>query len=53
MCVGVGEADWAFKTNFDVSQSSFNEPNVDLVFEGLDTYASVTLVSFSRLDRPV
>ena len=40
---GVGEADWLFKTSFDYRQGDAS--NVDLVFEGLDTYCDITLVS--------
>ncbi|KAG8949951.1 hypothetical protein FRC00_007912, partial [Tulasnella sp. 408] len=39
----LGEAAWAFKTTFDVTQKELTEPNVDLVFEGLDTNAVVEL----------
>lgn len=42
--LGVGEAEWAFKTTFDTTQDDLAYSNVDLVFEGLDTFASVTLV---------
>ena len=41
---GIGEADWEFKTTFDVSEDELNAPLADLVFEGLDTFATVTLV---------
>lgn len=41
---GVGEAEWAFKTSFDVAQGELSYPNVDLVFGGLDTFAAVALV---------
>lgn len=39
----VGEADWRFKTTFDVSAEQLAQPNVDLVFEGLDTFCRVEL----------
>lgn len=42
--VGIGEADWEFSTTFDVSDDEYNAPNVDLVFDGLDTFATVSLV---------
>jgi hypothetical protein len=42
---GVGEADWAFKTAFVLDRLAIGAPNTDLVFEGLDTYATVLLVS--------
>ncbi|KAJ7937095.1 glycoside hydrolase family 2 protein [Mycena leptocephala] len=38
----VGEARWAFKTQFSVTDE-LNSSNADLVFEGLDTFASVLL----------
>ncbi|KAN0097394.1 glycoside hydrolase family 2 protein [Tylopilus felleus] len=39
----IGETDWAFKNTFIVSEKDLTAANVDLVFEGLDTFASVTL----------
>ncbi|KAF8165386.1 glycoside hydrolase family 2 protein [Crassisporium funariophilum] len=39
----VGEAEWAFKTTFEVTESELKAGNVDLVFDGLDTFASVKL----------
>ncbi|KAL9712669.1 hypothetical protein Ac2012v2_003906 [Leucoagaricus gongylophorus] len=39
----VGEADWEFKTTFPVTQSDLSASHADLVFEGLDTFASVVL----------
>lgn len=42
--VGVGESSWSFKTEFDVSDNELQLENIDLVFEGLDTFASVKLV---------
>ena len=44
-CSGIGEADWAFKTSFEVSDREHSASNVDLVFEGLDTFSVVSLVS--------
>ena len=44
MCVGIGEAQWSFKTEFDVTEDELAAPNADLVFDGLDTFASVILV---------
>ena len=41
---GVGEADWAFKTSFEIEEHVFSGKHADLVLEGLDTYAIVTLV---------
>ena len=44
MCVGIGEAQWSFKTEFDVTEDELAAANADLVFDGLDTFASVILV---------
>jgi beta-mannosidase len=41
---GVGETEWAFKNTFDVKTEELSAPNVDLIFDGLDTFASVKLV---------
>lgn len=45
---GVGEKDWAFKTTFEVTEAELASPNVDLLFEGLDTFATVKLVSENK-----
>lgn len=42
--LGVGEKEWAFKTTFVASNDDLKAPNADLVFDGLDTFATVTLV---------
>ncbi|KAH9938328.1 glycoside hydrolase family 2 protein [Fomitopsis serialis] len=39
---GIGEVPWAFKTKFTASHTEVSAPNVDLVFDGLDTFATVT-----------
>ena len=41
---GIGEADWEFSTTFDASGDELNAREADLVFDGLDTFATVTLV---------
>ena len=51
--LGIGEAEWAFRTTFDVGQDEISAPNVDLVFDGIDTFASVELVSWHSLDEGV
>ena len=45
MFPGIGEADWAFKTIFEVSEQELSAPNTDIVFDGLDTFGVVSLVS--------
>ncbi len=44
---GVGEAEWMFKTTFCTTEDEMRAPFVDLVFEGLDTFAKVELVGIS------
>ena len=39
----VGETDWRFQSEFDVPAQMLNQQVVNLVFEGLDTYARVWL----------
>ncbi|KAL1739887.1 galactose-binding domain-like protein, partial [Schizophyllum fasciatum] len=39
----IGESQWAFKSNFTVSQDELSTSNVDLVFDGLDTFVKVSL----------
>lgn len=41
----VGEADWIFKTTFSTTAAELALPFHDLVFEGLDTFCRVELVS--------
>jgi len=49
---GVGEANWEFKTSFPVTHSDLSVSQADLVFEGLDTFASVVLVRISLRISP-
>lgn len=42
--VGVGEATWQFKTTFQISEDELKKTNADLLFEGLDTFATIALV---------
>jgi beta-mannosidase len=46
----VGKTDWEYETTFAVGADVLARRNVELVFEGLDTYASVTLNGVSVLD---
>ena len=39
----VGLADWEYQTTFQVDTSALTHEHIDLVFEGLDTYADVYL----------
>ena len=51
--LGVGEKEWAFKTTFTASDDDLKAPNADLVFDGLDTFATVTLVRPDAQDHLV
>lgn len=39
----IGEKNWIYETTFNVSTDILKKDSVELVFEGLDTYAMVTL----------
>ncbi|KAG7097005.1 hypothetical protein E1B28_004399 [Marasmius oreades] len=39
----IGESQWTFKTSFKLSDGELAAPHIDLVFEGLDTFASIIL----------
>ena len=39
----IDKANWEYKTVFSVDANTFNKKNIDLVFDGLDTYADVYL----------
>jgi len=39
----IGKTDWEYQTTFNVAPGILARENIDLVFEGLDTYASVFL----------
>lgn len=43
--IGIGEAEWAFKTDIAVTDEELAASAADLVFDGLDTFATVSLVS--------
>lgn len=40
----VGESDWRFKTVFEITEEQSKQDNVDVVFEGLDTFCHVEIV---------
>ena len=39
----IDKADWEYKTLFNVDANTFSKKNIELVFDGLDTYAGVFL----------
>jgi beta-mannosidase len=39
----IGQEDWEYQTSFDVSSSTLARKHIELVFQGLDTYATVFL----------
>ncbi|HEX6046313.1 MAG TPA: glycoside hydrolase family 2 protein [Pyrinomonadaceae bacterium] len=39
----IGKTDWEYRTTFNVTAQTMQRQNVELVFEGLDTYANVFL----------
>ena len=39
----IGETDWQYKTVFDIPEDEFSAKNIELIFDGLDTYADVYL----------
>ncbi|KAJ3741170.1 glycoside hydrolase family 2 protein [Lentinula detonsa] len=39
----IGESDWIFKQVFILSEEDLKSANIDLVFDGLDTFASIAL----------
>ena len=39
----IDKADWEYKTVFNVDAQTFEKKNIELVFDGLDTYAAVYL----------
>jgi beta-mannosidase len=46
----IGKTDWEYQTNFNVTPELLKHDQIDLVFEGLDTYASVFLNDSSVLN---
>jgi beta-mannosidase len=45
----IGKTDWEYRTTFSVSPQTMQRQNVELVFQGLDTYAQVFLNEQSLL----
>lgn len=39
----IEEKDWEYKTTFSLDEKTFSKNNIEIVFEGLDTYANVYL----------
>ncbi|MBG8553451.1 beta-mannosidase [Hymenobacter guriensis] len=39
----IGKVDWEYETTFTITPETLQQANVELVFQGLDTYADVTL----------
>lgn len=39
----IGESDWEYRTTFSVDAATLAHDHIDLVFDGLDTFADVTL----------
>jgi len=39
----IGKTDWDYQSKFNLPDSVFNRKNIELVFDGLDTYAEVYL----------
>ncbi len=39
----IGKVDWDYQSTFNVPDSVFSKKNIELIFEGLDTYADVYL----------
>lgn len=39
----IGNKKWIYTTNFNLSESEFSKNNIEMVFNGLDTYAEVKL----------
>jgi beta-mannosidase len=46
----IGKTDWEYQTTFNLSPNILARDNIDLVFEGLDTYADVFLNDVSLLN---
>ncbi|WP_234974689.1 beta-mannosidase [Tenacibaculum agarivorans] len=39
----IDKSDWEYKTNFNISNDVFDRENIDLLFDGIDTYGKIYL----------
>ena len=46
----IGKTDWEYQTTFDVSPETLKRQNIEIVFQGLDTYANVFMNEKPILD---
>ena len=46
----IGKTDWEYETTFNVSAETLKRQNLEIVFQGLDTYANVSLNDKPILD---
>jgi len=46
----IGKTDWEYQTTFNISAETFKRQNIEIVFQGLDTYANVFLNGKPLLD---
>jgi beta-mannosidase len=46
----VSEKNWEYKTTFTLSDAIFKKENIELIFEGLDTYAKIYINGKYQLD---
>jgi beta-mannosidase len=46
----IGKSDWEYRTTFDASPDLLSRKHVELVFDGLDTYATVSLNGVTLLE---
>lgn len=46
----IGKTDWEYETTFQISAETFKRQNIEIVFDGLDTYANVFLNDKPILD---
>ncbi len=39
----ISKADWEYKINFDINETTYAKKHIEITFEGLDTYANIYL----------